>query len=136
VEVVNAMSAQSLGFDNIGLAVTDLPAALDFYERLGFSVESPGEGSASVRQGDALLYVFSTLSRDFQPSRRLDMDGNAPGIDHISFQVADVDEMARGLIERGVELESGPVNQDWGRRTITVRDPDGNRFWFLGPLAG
>lgn len=128
------MTQDNLAFDNIGIAVTDMSAALDFYGRLGFVPESPTETEASLRNGEAALYVFQTPSRDFQPPRRMDMDGNAPGIDHISFKVADVDVTADDLRAVGVEIETGPTNQDWGRRTITVQDPDGNRIWFLGPL--
>jgi uncharacterized glyoxalase superfamily protein PhnB len=48
--------------------------------------------------------------------------------------VADVDANHQKLLDRGVEIEEGPTNQDWGSRTITLLDPDGNRIYFLGPL--
>lgn len=124
----------ALSFDNIGVAVTDFVAALDFYGKLGFTPEGPADGAASLRNGDAALYVFTTSMRSADPARQLSMEGNASGIDHISFAVDDVDQVAADLQARGIRIESGPENQDWGRRTITVLDPDANRLWFLGPV--
>jgi catechol 2,3-dioxygenase-like lactoylglutathione lyase family enzyme len=123
----------ALSFDNIGIAVTDLSAASEFYRKLGFEL-TEADGAISAQNGSAMLYIFGTHTASSTPQRRLDMDGNAPGIDHISFWAADVDAIAAELTARGVEIESGPLDQSWGRRTVTVLDPDGNRLWFLGEL--
>jgi methylmalonyl-CoA/ethylmalonyl-CoA epimerase len=124
----------ALRFDNIGLAVTDLTAAVQFYRRLGFEAEGPVDGAAALRNGVTALYVFATPTASADAPRRLEMEGNAAGIDHISFAVDDVDAVAGELQEDGITIESGPENQDWGRRTVTILDPGGNRIWFLGPL--
>jgi catechol 2,3-dioxygenase-like lactoylglutathione lyase family enzyme len=122
--------------DNVGVAVRDLRTALDFYNKLGFVIEYADAAGASIRAGDAVLYVFQTTSHRAPVTRGLDLEQNAPGIDHISFAVDDVDAAARELRSRGLEVESGPTDQDWGRRTITLLDPEGNRIWLLGPLTG
>jgi methylmalonyl-CoA/ethylmalonyl-CoA epimerase len=128
------MSLGTLGFDNIGIAVTNLTDAVSFYERLGFVAEYNDGNAATLKNGSASLYVFTSIPG--RPSaRKLDMLDNPAGIDHISFAVADVDAVAEALRTNDVVVESGPTDQEWGRRTVTVVDPDGNRFWFLGPLA-
>ena len=123
-----------LRFDNIGIAVTDLTASLDFYRLLGFEPVGPVDGAAALQNGATALYVFTTPTASADPPRRLEMAGNAVGIDHISFAVDDADAVAEQLQADGIRIESGPENQDWGRRTVTILDPDGNRLWFLGPL--
>jgi uncharacterized glyoxalase superfamily protein PhnB len=37
----------------------------------------------------------------------------------------DVDEVARGIEERGGALAAGPADMPWGARTIELRDPTG-----------
>ncbi len=51
----------------------------------------------------------------------------------LSFLVGDVsvDAMAERLVERGVELEEGPVTRPWNTREIVVVDPDGYRLVFF-----
>ena len=123
-------------FDNIGVAVTDYPRAVDFYKKLGFEVDfEEGEGG-SLKAGNAVLYVFKTSSSTSPQERDVSLTRNPPGIDHISFRVPDVDEVYGRFRKAGLPIETGPEDQTWGSRTITVLDPDGNRLWFLGPLKG
>ena len=121
-------------FDNIGVAVTDYARAVDFYKKLGFEVDfEDGEGG-SLKAGTAVLYVFKTSSSTPPQARDVSLTGNPPGIDHISFRVADVDAECERVKTAGLEVETEPEDQAWGARTITLLDPDGNRIWFLGPL--
>jgi methylmalonyl-CoA/ethylmalonyl-CoA epimerase len=121
-------------FDNIGVAVTDLKRSADWYGKLGFQQQDDGEAGGAFTAGDAVLYIFQTDSTQPAGRRERDLVHNPPGIDHISFRVADVDANHRELLARGIAIEEGPTNQVWGSRTITMLDPDGNRIYFLGPL--
>jgi catechol 2,3-dioxygenase-like lactoylglutathione lyase family enzyme len=123
-------------FDNIGVAVTDYKKSVDFYGKLGFDVDYEDGESGMLRAGNALLYVFKTSSTAQPQSRDVSLTGNPPGIDHISFRVPDVDGVYDELIKAGLKVETEPADQDWGSRTITILDPDGNRIFFLGPLKG
>ena len=68
-------------FDNIGVAVTDYPRAVDFYKKLGFELDfEEGEGG-SMKAGNAVLYVFKTTSGTSPQSRDVSLTGNPPGID-------------------------------------------------------
>ena len=79
--------------DNIGVAVTDLQRAHAFYhDVLGMDGDAPppdAEGF-SVRLGDVALYVFRT-SAGGDPGRTENYTQNPPGLDHLSFEVADFD---------------------------------------------
>jgi catechol 2,3-dioxygenase-like lactoylglutathione lyase family enzyme len=44
----------------------------------------------------------------------------------LEFRVADVDARHEGLAAQGVEILKPPTTQPWGRRSVLLRDPDGN----------
>jgi len=116
--------------DNVGVAVRDLERAVAFYRILGFQPEYATEDSALLRAGGVALYVFRT-DGPVQPLRSFDLTGNAPGYDHLSFRVPDVDAACRRLQELGVTVERQPQDYPWGARAACLRDPDGNCIWLL-----
>jgi len=117
-------------FDNVGIAVRDLVRAIQFYRRLGFEPQYVAADSAMVRAGSAALYLFVTQTGAPQ-QRSFDLQGNPPGIDHLSFQVADVDAACAALKAEGVVVEREPRDYEWGARAACIRDPDGNCIWLL-----
>ncbi len=46
----------------------------------------------------------------------------------LSIWVDDVDAVAAELEKKGVKLLTGPVNQEWGMRTVTFLDPAGHSW--------
>ena len=121
--------------DNIGVGVSDLDRALDFYRRLGFEVVEQEEEtpSATLQAGGVRLWVFR--GRGGQSARReSDSAANPPGLDHVSLWVEDVDVAYESLHAEGVEFESEPADQPWGARATSLVDPDGTRIFLLGPL--
>jgi catechol 2,3-dioxygenase-like lactoylglutathione lyase family enzyme len=44
----------------------------------------------------------------------------------LEFEVTDVDKRHEELQARGVEILKPPTTQGWGRRSVWLRDPDGN----------
>jgi uncharacterized glyoxalase superfamily protein PhnB len=45
-----------------------------------------------------------------------------------------VDDLAARIVNRGGTIASGPVDQPWNAREITVLDPDGYRLVFTQPI--
>jgi catechol 2,3-dioxygenase-like lactoylglutathione lyase family enzyme len=129
------MDAVIVGFDNVGVAVTDLGRALEFWTGLGFErvSEDDGEQAALLRAGSAFLWVFETRSPMPAQARNADLLANPPGIDHLSLAVDDVDATHRALEERGVQFEWGPDDR-WGYRVAALRDPDGTQVFLLTAL--
>jgi methylmalonyl-CoA/ethylmalonyl-CoA epimerase len=81
-----------------------------------------------IAAGAAHLFIFAT--RQSNPSvveRELGLFGNPPGIDHISFAVADVDAMYARLRAAGVAFGGPPKDQSWGARMVGLKDPDRNQ---------
>jgi catechol 2,3-dioxygenase-like lactoylglutathione lyase family enzyme len=116
--------------DNVGIAVADARRSLEFYVGvLGFEGEvTDGEGSASL--GGVALYIFE--SRQGQQSARTDdYYKNPPGLDHLAFEVDDIESAGRELEKRGVAF-LGPVVGDPGTfRYRGFHDPDGNMLYII-----
>ena len=93
------------------------------------------ERGVMMAAGSANLFVFATRQSNPPPiGRQLGLFGNAPGIDHISFAVADVDAVYSALRTAGVAFDSPPEDQAWGARMVGLKDPDGNNLYLLQKL--
>jgi len=60
-------------------------------------------------------------------------DGASGGV--VRFEVEDVDKLHAELVEKGVRIDTGPVDQTWGTREIYVKDSDGNSIRFIEDRA-
>jgi catechol 2,3-dioxygenase-like lactoylglutathione lyase family enzyme len=101
--------------DNIGIAVTDLDAAVSFYEQLGFEVDRYSSEEAAVRPASesAYLYVFET-NNETTTHRDAELFDNPVGIDHISVRVDDVDQTYRNRKEDVAFFLEPTTDEDWG----------------------
>jgi methylmalonyl-CoA epimerase len=98
-----------LGVDHIGIAVSDLDAALRFYsEQLGLSPapieEHPDLGLriARVMVGDVELELIEAEDWERTTQRHLPYKG--PGVYHFGLRVADVDAAVAELDAAGVPI--------------------------------
>jgi catechol 2,3-dioxygenase-like lactoylglutathione lyase family enzyme len=134
VKLIKGWDTMIQSINNVGVAVADIERAVEFYAKLGFEVTSRDETpAASVQAGAVVLYLFQTGSNEPAAERRPDLTGNPPGIDHLSFDVEDVDVLYHQL-KGEVRFEGHPENQTWGYRAVSLCDPDGNRLYFLSAL--
>ena len=99
--------------DHVGIAVADLGAALESYRRVfGLAAvheetnEDQGVREAMLAVGPAdggtRLQLLAPLHADSAIARFLDRSG--PGLQQLAYRVADVEEAARVLRERGVRV--------------------------------
>jgi catechol 2,3-dioxygenase-like lactoylglutathione lyase family enzyme len=87
--------------------------------------------------GTVQLFLFQVRRPDPAPvGRELGLFGNPPGIDHISFAVADVDALYAELCTAGVAFAAPPEDQSWGARMVGLKDPDGNNLYLLQRFLG
>jgi catechol 2,3-dioxygenase-like lactoylglutathione lyase family enzyme len=113
-----------LGAFSVSLAVKDLEASRQFYEKLGFQ---PFAGDAAqnwliLKNGDHVIGLFQGM-----------FDRNIltfnPGWDQSAQPVTpftDVRELQRRLKEKGVQLVKEADESSTGPASFVVIDPDGN----------
>lgn len=113
-----------LGSISLSLAVKDLAASRDFYEKLGF-VQAGGDAEQNwliLRNGDHVIGLFQGMFEQniltFNPG--WDQQCN----DLESF--TDVREIQRELKKKGVVLSSEADESTTGPASIMLTDPDGN----------
>ena len=100
--------------------VDDVAAAVAFYRGLGFAVEAYDDGYAWVNQatgpaaGDEVLHLARADDFDREANR-------AAGYLHVQ----DVDAWHGSWVDAGVDV-SPLVDQPWGMREFTLRDPFAN----------
>jgi methylmalonyl-CoA/ethylmalonyl-CoA epimerase len=94
---------------HVGVAVSDLDAAVATYERLFGGrlehrerVEDQGVEAASVRVGESRVELLAALGDDTPVGRFLAKRGE--GMHHIAYEVADVEAALAHLAEQGIEL--------------------------------
>jgi catechol 2,3-dioxygenase-like lactoylglutathione lyase family enzyme len=120
------------GIDNIGICTTDPARSAAFYDKLGFTEAYRNERGIMMTKGTVQLFLFATKQSNPSPvERELGLFDNPPGIDYISFAVADVDSLYAELSEAGVKFGGKPENQSWGARMVGLKDPDGNNLYFV-----
>jgi methylmalonyl-CoA epimerase len=94
---------------HVGLAVEDLDAALDTYERLFGArleyrtrVDEQGVEAASIRVGESRLELLGALDDDTPVGRFLARRG--PGMHHVAYEVEDIRAALAHLSDAGAEL--------------------------------
>jgi lactoylglutathione lyase len=113
-----------LGAFSISLAVEDLRASRDFYEKLGFTVFA-GEASENwliLKNGDATIGLFQGMFEKNILTFNPGWDSSAQTLDGFT----DVRELQRQLKAQGVQLVSEADETTTGPASFVVIDPDGN----------
>lgn len=111
----------------VGVPVTDVDRAKEFYIKVGFNADHDHTVNEQVRfvqmtpPGSACSIAFGTGLTQMEPG----------SLDNLQMVVADADAIREQLLGRGVEV-SEVDNQPWGR-FVYFRDPDGNG-WALQQL--
>ena len=113
-----------LGAFSISLAVKDIGASREFYEKLGFEVFG-GDASQNwliMKNGDHAIGLFQGMFEKNTLTFIPGWDSNARELDTYT----DVRELQRRLKEQGVELISEADENTSGPASFVAVDPDGN----------
>ena len=100
---------QPLGIHHLGVAVEDLDAAVETYERLlGARLEhretmaEQGVEAAAMRVGEGRVELLRSLGDDTPVGKFLAKRG--PGMHHVAYAVEDIDSTLDELRSAGLEL--------------------------------
>lgn len=129
--------------DHVGIVVSDLAAATEFFVELGLELQ--GEGSVEGRWVDRIV-ALDEVRVEFAMLRTPDGHGeielvkfhspptqtgdphapaNTPGLRHLAFLVEDIDAVVADLRARGTELVGELVRYEDSYRLCYVRGPEG-----------
>ena len=115
-----------LGAFSVSLAVKDLTASKDFYEKLGFESGGgdPTQNWVILRNGNHVLGLFQDMFKEniltFNPG------WGQTGNELESF--TDVRDIQRELKKLGIMLSSEADESSSGPASIMLSDPDGNQI--------
>ena len=95
--------------DHVGIAVRDLDAVVEWYERMfGATVahreriESDGVDEALIKVADSYIQLLTPF-RDDSPLARY-MDKNGEGIHHVGYRVDDCDDVLEAVKAQGARV--------------------------------
>ena len=117
------------------LAAGDLVATSRWYQDvLGFQLvyEMPGPGGAPV-----LIHLRWAKFADLLLVADRNQTSEPRGIGvtlNFAMTQDSVDDFATKVIKMGGTIASGPTDQPWNAREVTVLDPDGYRLVFTQPI--
>ena len=117
-----------LGAFSVSLAVKEIQASKEFYEKLGFEFFG-GDISQNwviLKNGDYVIGLFQGMFDKNMLTFNPGWDKNAQTLDSFT----DVRELQRQLKEQGVELISEADESTTGPASFMVLDPDGNPILF------
>ena len=120
----------------VTLFVEDLAQAKEFYQKVfELPVDFEDENSAVFRFGGVLVNLLAVASAPglVAPAAVALPDQGVRA--QFTLGVTDVDQVCRRLAEQGVSLLNGPVDQPWGIRTASFRDPGGHIWEIAAPNA-
>jgi catechol 2,3-dioxygenase-like lactoylglutathione lyase family enzyme len=121
--------------DQVNVVVRDMPAAVDFYRRLGLDIPDRGRWDATHRSAETSGSIdFDLDSAEFAAKWNAGSKGPAVAL---GFKVSSRDEVDRLYTEltgAGYEAQQAPYDAFWGARYAVVEDPDGNTVGIMSPI--
>jgi uncharacterized glyoxalase superfamily protein PhnB len=128
-------------FDVVGVIVSDLKTAVDFYRRLGLQfpeeLDPMGHGHVEAPLPGGLRFTLDTEEsiRSFDPAWSPPARGHRITVAFQCESPEDVDRLYRELTRAGASGYKEPWNAFWGQRYAQVHDPDGNVIDLFAPLG-
>jgi catechol 2,3-dioxygenase-like lactoylglutathione lyase family enzyme len=125
----------------IGVIVSDLQRAADFYGRLGLRFPDPldpmGHGHVEVALPGGLRFTLDADEsiRSFNPDWAPPTGGHRMALAFQCDSPEGVDRTYRELVEVGAGGYKEPWDAFWGQRYAQVKDPDGNVVDLFAPLG-
>jgi lactoylglutathione lyase len=113
-----------LGNFSVSLAVKDIAASRDFYEKFGFTVVM-GDASQNwliMKNGDHVIGLFQGMFERNMLTFNPGWDSNANRLESFT----DVRELQRQLKAQGVQLQQEADESTTGPASFIAVDPDGN----------
>ncbi len=129
VGVGSVLAQHATGIDHVAIAVPDLETSIEFFTKtLGFELaerrRTEGTATAMVsavmKAGPLTFVLIQGTSPQSQVSRFIEHYG--PGVQHIAIAVENIEEVASGLKESGMEFDTTIIRSPGLQQIFTHRD--------------
>ena len=123
------LSHPFLRIDHLAIAVNDLEEAVVYYrdilklplvERRETLGKNTGMRSAVMSAGNFQIVLIEGTSPESQVSRYIEKFG--PGVQHVAFEVKDIESTHRALAENGMEFSTSVLEAPGLRQAFSKRD--------------
>ena len=122
------------GINHVGIRVTDLAKAREFYEQLGFEflVGPIGPEPVAIMEHPSGVNINFILNADSGIAENILMDvlERHPGYTHMALDVTDIELIEASIRKRGIEITEGPITLPDGGVMLFIRDQDRNVIEF------
>lgn len=123
-------------FDAVGVIVSDMTRAIDFYSRLGLAFAEDADEVHAEATGGGIRVMLDTEASvksftDWEPPT-----GGSPrtALAFLCASPADVDRTYEELVNAGGTGRMTPFDAPWRQRYASVHDHDGNAVDLFAPL--
>ena len=116
------------GLAHIGVMVKDIDKSIDYYKRLGFTLdkeEAPSIRLAFLSAGNCLIELVEQNDIPQRP---------AGVVDHVAVVVDDIEAAIANAKTQGIEIDASKVNSVdilGGIKNVFFEGPDGERLEFF-----
>ncbi len=125
---------QITGVNHIGIRVSDLSQARDFYQQLGFKFIAGPIGPEPVailaHPSGVVINLILNAHTELDKNILMDVADKYPGYTHMALDVSDIGAVEKSINQLGIEITEGPITLADGGTMFFIRDPDKNVIEF------
>ena len=124
----------TFGINHVGIRVTNLKSARNFYAQLGFVfLAGPmGPEPVAIMEHPSGVNINFILNADsgVTENQLMDIPERHPGYTHIALDVTDIETVETTIRELEIEITEGPITLPDGGVLFFIRDQDRNVIEF------
>ena len=122
------------GINHVGIRVTDLETARQFYQQLGFEfiIGPIGPEPVAIMEHPSGVNINFILNADsgIRENILMDIPERHPGYTHIALDVTDIEAVEAEIKRLEIEITEGPMTLPDGGVMLFIRDQDRNVIEF------
>ena len=123
-----------IGINHIGIRVSNLESAREFYEQLGFVfiIGPIGPEPVAIMEHPSGVNINFILNADSGINENILMDipERHPGYTHIALDVDNIKQVQNEIERLGIKITEGPITLPNGDMMFFIRDQDSNVIEF------
>jgi len=123
-----------IGINHIGIRVSKLESAKEFYEKIGFKfiIGPIGPEPVAIMEHPSGVNINLILNADTNINKNIlmDVEENYPGYTHMALNVNDIKAVQKSINALNIHITEGPITLPDGGKMFFIRDQDLNVIEF------